>query len=90
MIVKRIVYSHLFQKELRKLPREIIQLASIKEGLFKNNPLHPSLRLHQLHGKLRGLWSLSITTNCRIIFERESNGDIFFISIGNHDIYKNL
>lgn len=61
-----------------------------KDALVRNNPLHPSLRLHELHGKFRGIWSISISGNYRIIFERMDNGDIMFVSIGKHDIYKSL
>ena len=90
MIVKELYYSKKFVKELKKLPEEIIKLAIKKEDIFKNNPLHPSLCLHELHGKFIGIWSISITGNYRIIFERMDNGDILFISIGKHDIYKSL
>ena len=90
MIIKRILYASTFVKELKKLPSEIISLAVKKEKIFKENPLHPSLRIHMLHGNLKGLWSISITGNFRIIFERQKNGDLLFISIGKHDIYKNL
>lgn len=90
MIIKRIEYSRQFIKELKGLPEGIAALAIEKEKIFKDNPLHPSLRLHELHGKFKGLWSVSITGNYRIIFERMKNGDILFISIGRHDIYKYL
>jgi addiction module RelE/StbE family toxin len=90
MIVKNIHYSKKFIKELKKLPNEIIQLAVQKEAIFRENPLHPSLRLHELHGKLKGIWSISINGGYRIIFERMENGDILFISVGKHDIYKSL
>lgn len=90
MIIKSIVYSSKFVKELRKLPQEIIKIAVAKEKLFKFNPLHPALRLHPLKGKFLGFWSISLTMNYRIIFERMPNGEIFFISIGKHDIYKYL
>ena len=90
MIVKKIHYSQKFAKELRKMPGNIINLAIRKEQIFKENPLHPSLRLHELHGKFKGVWSISITGNYRIIFERMDNGDILFISIGKHDIYNYL
>ncbi|HPA25708.1 MAG TPA: type II toxin-antitoxin system mRNA interferase toxin, RelE/StbE family [bacterium] len=90
MIVKKIVYSSKFVKELRKLSEEIIRIAIIKEKIFKDNPLHPSLRLHALKGKMIGLWSISLSVNYRIIFERMPNGDILFISIGKHDVYKYL
>ncbi|MBI4272569.1 type II toxin-antitoxin system mRNA interferase toxin, RelE/StbE family [Candidatus Uhrbacteria bacterium] len=90
MIVTTIFYSSKFIKELKTLPTEIIRLAIVKERIFRNNPLHPSLRLHALRGKLEGIYSLSISGNYRIIFERQKNGDILFISIGTHDIYKYL
>lgn len=90
MIIREIHYSQKFVKELRKLPLNIIDLAVKKELIFKDNPLHPSLRLHELHGKFKGIWSISITGNYRIIFERTDNGDILFISIGKHDIYNYL
>ena len=90
MIVKEVHYSKKFIKELKKLPKEIIDIAIKKEIIFRDNPLHPSLRLHELHGKFKGIWSISLTQNFRIIFERMSNGDILFISIGKHDIYKYL
>jgi len=61
-----------------------------KEKIFRLNPLHHSLRLHQLHGDLNFLWSISLNKNYRTIFKRQKNGDILFISIGKHDIYKNL
>lgn len=90
MIVKEILYSSKFVAELRKLPKALLMLAIKKEKIFKDNPLHPSLRLHALQGKLKGLWSISITGSYRIIFQRQANGDILFISIGKHDIYRSL
>jgi len=90
MIIKEISYSSTFVAELKKLPKELMVLAAKKEAIFKENPLHPSLRLHGLQGKLKGLWTISINGGYRIIFERQPNGDILFISIGKHDIYRNL
>ncbi|MFA4831220.1 MAG: type II toxin-antitoxin system mRNA interferase toxin, RelE/StbE family [Patescibacteria group bacterium] len=90
MIITKILYSSKFAVEFKKLPKELVILAAKKEKIFKANPLHPSLRLHALLGKLKGLWSISITGGYRIIFERQSNGDILFISVGKHDIYRNL
>lgn len=61
--------------------------AVITEKRFRENPFHPSLRTHQLQGKLKGLWSISITMNYRILFRPLENGDILFVSIGTHSIY---
>ena len=90
MMVHNIFYSTKFVKQLKKLPKEIIEIAILKEDLFRQNPLHPSLRLHPLKGALSGLWSLSITKGYRIVFERMGGGDILFISIGKHDTYNYL
>ena len=53
--------------------------------LLELNPYHPSLRLHALKGKLKGLFSVSINISFRItlemlIIERE----IILINIGHH------
>jgi addiction module RelE/StbE family toxin len=90
MIVKEIRYSKKFIKEIKNLPKEIFDLAVKKEEIFRINPIHPSLRLHELHGKFKGIWSISLANNYRIIFERMPNGGILFISAGRHDIYKYL
>ena len=90
MIVREIQYSKKFIKEIKKLSQEILDVAIKEEEIFRINPLHPSLRLHELHGKFKGIWSISLTNNYRIIFELMPNGDILFISVGKHDIYKYL
>ena len=90
MIIKEIHYSKKYLKKIKKLPREIIDLTIKKEKIFRKNPLHSSLRLHELHGKLEDLWSISIASNYRVIFKRMENGNLLFISIGKHDIYKYL
>lgn len=90
MMVGSIVYSSKFVRELQQLPNEIAAVAVRKEKIFRDNPLHPSIRLHALQGKLKGLWSISITGSYRIIFERQADGEILFISVGKHDIYKSL
>lgn len=90
MIINNILYSPSFLKSAKKIPSQILKIAEKKERIFRLNPLHPSLRLHELHGKLENLWSISVTSQHRIIFKRQKNGDILFISIGKHDIYKYL
>lgn len=90
MTVDKIYYSSDFIFQYKRLS-ELIQKKAIKtEILFRNNPLHPSLRLHQLQGKLNGLWSISLSQNYRIIFSCGNDGAILFISIGKHDLYKAL
>lgn len=87
MKIREIHYSETFERQFKVLPLEIKKKAVKKEAIFRENPFHPSLRLHKLKGKLDGLWSISIDRGYRIIFEVMKNGDIVFISVGTHAIY---
>ena len=60
--------------------------------LLELNPLHPSLRLHALSGRLAGLHSVSINLSYRLTLELLiSERDIILINIGDHDaVYREL
>ena len=90
MMVNNVLYARSFLKEAKNLPADILNVFENKEKIFRLNPLHPSLRLHKLHGELDFLWSISLNKNYRAIFKRQKNGDILFVSIGKHDIYDAL
>lgn len=90
MVVRAICYHPKFIKAFQALHPALQQRAVRVEKQFRTNPLHPSLRLHQLKGRLDGLWSISVTMGVRIIFLRMDNGDIVFLSIGKHDIYRSF
>ncbi|MBL4942294.1 MAG: hypothetical protein JKY81_11605 [Colwellia sp.] len=52
--------------------------------LLELNPHHPSLRLHNLSGKLKALSSVSINMNYRITLEFEiNNHEIILINVGD-------
>lgn len=53
--------------------------------IFLKDPFYPQLRTHKLSGKLSGQWAFSVDTDCRIIFEFISEGQILLIDIGSHD-----
>jgi len=88
MIVRSIYYEPGFLKDWKKLERRFREAAVKAEKQFRQNPLHPSLRLHALQGKLLGLWFVSVTFDVRIIFKRMDGGDIVFLSIGRHEMYR--
>lgn len=87
MQVKEIHYNREFGAQFSVLPKIIQKKACKMERLFRDNPFHPSLRLHKLKGKLEGLWSLSIDRKYRIIFKPLENGVLLFVSVGMHAIY---
>lgn len=54
--------------------------------LLAINPHHPSLRLHALSGKLKGLHSVSINLSYRITLNiLISEKEIILINLGDHD-----
>lgn len=88
MQVKAIHYNKDFETQFLAIPQIIQRKACKAEKLFRDNPFHPSIRLHKLKGKLNGLWSISIDRKYRIIFKPLDDGIILFISIGTHAIYE--
>lgn len=65
--------------EVREQYRKTLQLLAV-------NPEHPSLRLHPLKGKLKGLHSVSINLSYRITLELiVEDQRIIPVNIGNHD-----
>jgi mRNA-degrading endonuclease YafQ of YafQ-DinJ toxin-antitoxin module len=55
--------------------------------LLEANPHHPSLRLHPLRGRLRGLHSVSINLSYRITLELLiEDQKLIPIEIGSHDV----
>jgi len=54
--------------------------------LLEINPHHPSLRLHQLKGKLSNLYSVSINLSYRIKLDFIIEDEIIIpIDVGNHE-----
>jgi len=53
--------------------------------LLEQDPLHPSLRLHPMRGRLTGLHSVSISMRYRITLELElREQEIVFVNVGRH------
>lgn len=54
-------------------------------ALIEINPHHPSLRLHNLQGRLSGLQSVSINLKYRITIEMiVTDKDIILVNVGDH------
>ena len=78
-------YIRRARKFLRKHPEINSQYRKTLE-LLELNPYHPSLRLHSLEGRLKGLSSVSINLSYRIVLELEiKDKEIILINIGDHD-----
>lgn len=72
-----------YQKLLKK-DRNISNKIDTTIARFKENPKHPSLRLHKLSGSKGQAWSISVTDDIRLIFVYSNDG-IVVIDVGKHD-----
>ena len=52
--------------------------------LLELNPFHPSLRLHNLKGKLKEYWSVYISLSYRIILKIRRD-ELILLDIGHHE-----
>ncbi|MFH1968089.1 MAG: type II toxin-antitoxin system mRNA interferase toxin, RelE/StbE family [bacterium] len=86
--IKEIKYKRQFLKKLSKLPKEVIERAGEKEKIFKENPFHPILKTHKLHGKEKEAWAFWIDYSYRIKFIFLSDNKVLFLDIGTHDVYE--
>ncbi len=84
----RILYKPSFVKKYRKLPKELQEEVKEKIALFKEDPNHPFLKTHKLHGPMKGSWSFSVNYQYRVVFEYTSPECAEFLTIGDHDIYR--
>ncbi len=83
-----ISYSPEFARCFKKLPRELKVKALEKEKIFRENYNNPRLKTHKLSGKLAGRLAFWVDFKTRIIFSFLDTKNIYFHSIGSHDIYK--
>lgn len=85
----RIIYTNSYNKKAKKFIKKHPDLLSQYEKtlkLLELNPYHPSLRLHELKGKLKGIYSVSINISYRIILEFIiSDKHLILIDIGSHE-----
>ena len=89
MMTYRLIYPESYvrrgKKFLSKHPEIHNQYRKTLE-LLEVNPHHPSLRLHNLQGRLAGLSSVSINITYRIALELViQDKDIILVDVGNHD-----
>lgn len=78
-------YNRRAARFLKRHPEVRAQYRKTLE-LVQANPHHPSLRLHPLKGKLKGLHSVSINLSYRITLELViEDKRIVPINVGDHD-----
>ncbi|TSC83855.1 MAG: hypothetical protein G01um101417_422 [Parcubacteria group bacterium Gr01-1014_17] len=81
----RISTAPLFDRHFKKLPRLLQEKAKEREKLFIDNPFHPRLGTHKLHGKRGAEWAYSVDYSYRITFLFLSGGEVLYTDVGTHD-----
>ncbi|MBI3332033.1 type II toxin-antitoxin system mRNA interferase toxin, RelE/StbE family [Candidatus Peregrinibacteria bacterium] len=84
----QIIYKPAFLRTLKKFPMELREEVKEKIRIFREDPKHPSLRVHKLKGALRGRWSFSVNYQYRVVFRYENEHTVLFLMVGDHDVYK--
>lgn len=85
-----IYFTSKFRKSYERLPKQIKEKAKEREKFFRQNPFHPILETHRLHGKHKNYRAFSIDKSNRIMFQflNAAKTEVIFINVGNHEIYK--
>ncbi len=81
-----VYYYASFLRQVKKLPKSIRAVAIERTKLFIKNPHDPSLKLHKLHGQLKGHFAFWVDFRIRIILEIKSER-AYFHAIGDHGVY---
>ncbi|GFP23675.1 hypothetical protein HKBW3S44_00779 [Candidatus Hakubella thermalkaliphila] len=83
---KRLDFSISFRRAYQQLPAEIQAKVDKQLRLFKNNPGHPSLKIHPIRGT-DGIWEAYVDIHYRFTFEIHKDWYLFRM-VGTHDILK--
>jgi addiction module RelE/StbE family toxin len=84
-----LIFTDSYKKRAKRFAKKHPELAGQYRKvlyLLKENPQHPSLRLHPLKGRLQEVHSVSINMSYRITLELLiTEKEIILINIGSHD-----
>ena len=81
-------YSSHFIRNYKKLSLNLKLRFEFAERIFKLDIFDTRLKTHKLNGKFEGLWSFSVDSRYRVIFDFYKKDIIRFHSVGSHDIYR--
>lgn len=77
-------YSPQFRKQYKKLSQKIQAQLDKRILLFIEEPYHPQLQNHKLHGEYAGYRSINGSGDLRLVYRADDRGDIFLFALGTH------
>jgi len=84
----KIGYLPVFIRQLNKLEDSLVTETIEKIDLFKDQKNHDMLKVHKLHGRLKGRYSFYVNYKIRVIFLYVSKNEVILLAVGDHDVYK--
>ena len=91
LAIKKIVFDKGFEKKFIKYKKRLTEKekGKLRQNfeIFKNNPFDSRIKTYKLKAELKDYWSFRISYSDRIIFRFIDNHTVFFIDIGDHNIY---
>ncbi len=79
-----IVTSNKFNKQFEKQPKKIRDQFKLRMEIFTKDINDRTLNIHKLSGKYDNLWSLNVSGDIRVIFDRNHKDIIVLVAIGSH------
>lgn len=76
-------YSKNFVKQAKLLSPATRKKLLVRIEIFNENPLHPTLRNHQLKGKYKEYRSIDVTGDIRALYLQKDN-EAIFDTVGTH------
>ncbi len=73
-----------FSKSYKRAPTKLRESLKVRLVLFCENPFHPLLNNHALHGALSGYRSINVTGNVRAIYKTVAEDTVEFVLLGTH------
>jgi addiction module RelE/StbE family toxin len=87
VLIRSTPFIRAAKRLIRKDARATAELKKVLH-LLAEDPFHPLLRTHKLHGKLEGSWACKVGYDLRIVFEfveYEGSEAILLQTVGSHE-----
>ncbi len=84
-----ISFTPSFLRQMKAVPREAFESIYECIELLKKPENHKKLKVHKLHGRLKGRFSFSVNYRTRIVFMfGASKKEVVILAIGDHHVYE--
>jgi len=83
-----VFFTPSFDRTIRKLDIALIEEISDTVELLKDERLHARIKVHKLHGRMKGFFAASVDYRHRIVFRYVSKTSILLVDFGDHSVYE--